>query len=780
MVSKRLAVVCGVIGVLACSAAGSTASAQPGGPPCAAIGTNPALGVVGNPTITSFTAGVVTQIQIPGGPLVGVPPFCMVDLVVSERGGPAFGYAPGEQQAVGIRIGLPLNTTDGGTGGSSGQGAWNGKVRNIGGGGNAGTLFSGGMINAVLARYVSSFTDGGHGLNDYHYGVIQATNELNVGKIDDFYADSLRIQYQWALRLANAYYGQPASRNYFDGCSTGGRQALVAAQKYGNDFDGFLAGAPFAEQSRTGSAIGWRVWLNLQETGGTITAAKTTATAQRVVAACDLQDGIADGMLSNPRTCKASAALNACGAPGAAAAPSCVTPTEAAVIDAAMDGPHNDLGHKVWLSPGRGAAPGLAPVVAPGGPPPGSGFFGIWAWANKDMTYSISGLPITAWDDLHQLTTTVVGPHLDLRSPEFDLVKNSGAKILMWHGLADNDMPWPQNGYFYDKVIDHYGGVENVTPWFRFFTAPGVGHCGGGVGPQPQALFDRLVDWAEQGIVPDTIPSSGTIPGQPGQTRTRPLCPYPQMAIWDGVGNLNAASSYSCGGSMHTTQTRCEQLVVEYQKETGSKFESVGGVTAVSCGIQAAPVTTAVLSPAAVNGWYVNPTVTLTATDRDDDVDRTEYRLDSAPVWTVYNGPFQVSGDGDHLLEFRSIDKGDNSESPQSRTFRIDATVPEISGLPAAPCLIWPPNQAMVQTASVAVADSGSGVAPATVSLGVTSNEPLSATDVVVNGGTVTLRAKRAGNGSGRTYTINATASDLAGNTATASASCIVPHDRGN
>jgi hypothetical protein len=773
---RQLGIACGVTGVLAFAfGAPTTAHAQPGGPTCASIGTDPAHGVVGNATVKSVTAGVVTQIQIPGGPLVAVPPFCMVDLVVSERGGPAFGYAVGEEQHVGVRFGLPLNTTDGGVGGSSGQGAWNGKVRNIGGGGNAGTLFSVGMINAVLARYVSSITDGGHAAADVAYGLIQATGELNIGKIDDFYADSLRIQYQWALRLANAYYGRPADRNYFDGCSTGGRQALVAAQKYGGDFDGFLVGAPFAEQSRTASAIGWRVWLNREMAGGTINAGKTNATAQRVIAACDQQDGIADGLLSNPRTCKASAALNVCGQPGAAGAPNCVTPTEAEVIDAAMDGARNDLGHKVWLSNGRGSAPGLAPVGNTG-----NGFFGIWGWAKRDMNYDVRGLPITEWDDLHQLTTTDIGPHFDLHSPEFELVRTSGAKILMWHGLADPDMPWPQNAYFYDKVIDHYGGGDNVTPWFRFFLAPGVNHCGGGVGPQPQQIFDRLVAWVENGVVPDSIPSSGPIPGQPGQTRTRPLCPYPKMAIWDGVGSIHAASSYSCGGDMHTMESRCEQLVVEYQKETGSKYESVGGVTAVSCGIQAAPVTTATLSPSAVNGWYVNPTVTLAATDRDGDVHRTEYRLDSAATWNVYTGPFQVTGDGDHVLEFRSIDKAENVETTKTLSFRIDGTAPAIAGLPGPSCNIWPPNKKMVQVAAVTVADGGSGLAPGTFTIGVTGDETLDPGDVVINGGTIMLRATRQGNGNGRTYTITVAVSDLAGNGATASASCTVPHDRGH
>ena len=747
-------------------------------PACSTLTTSPSSGLTGNPSVVSATVQVVTQITLAPGVVVSVTPHCQVDLVISERSGPTFGYAVGEAQRVGIRIGLPLNTADGGTGGGpDGQGAWNGRVRNQGGGNLVGSIAATAVLGPVTQRAVGSFTDSGHqgGAFDASFGVIQATNELNRGTVEDFYSESLRLQYEWALRLTNAYYGRPASRNYFEGCSTGGRQALVVAQKYGDDFDGFLVGAPFAHQSRTSSAISWRVWLNLEKTGGTISTTKSNAAVARMIAACDDQDGLVDGMLSNPRACRASAALNVCGQPGAPAAGTCLTPAEADAIDLAFDGPRNDLGARVWLSTGRGAAASLAPA----GPGPSNGAFGIFGWAKGDLAFDIRPLPLTEWDDLHQLATTTVGPHLDLRSPDLDLVRGRGGKILMWHGLADPDMPWPQNGYYYDTVIDHYGGIDEVTPWFRFFTAPGVGHCGGGIGPQPQGLFDVLTNWAENDVVPDTIMSS-IAPGRgmTGPTRTRPMCPYPQYAVWNGIGDPNLAASFSCGGNMHTTQSRCESLVVKYQQETTARYESVGGVTAVSCGLQAAPVTTAALSPAAVNGWYVHPTVTLGATDTDADLERIEYRLDGAGAWQSYAGPFTVAGDGTHLLEYRAIDKADNLESTRSLTFKIDATPPSLTGLPVVPCTLWPPNNSLVQVASISATDAGSGVAPTTLRIGGSSDEGTANADIVITGGQVALRAKRSGARDGRTYRIDATVDDLAGNRAAVSATCIVPHDQ--
>jgi tannase/feruloyl esterase len=226
-------------------------------------------------------------------------------------------------------------------------------------------------------------------------------------------------------------------------------------------------------------------------------------------------------------------------------------------------------------------------------------------------------------------------------SPALDLAKNNGAKILMWHGLADNQIPFRSNIYYYSKVLDYFGGAANVSPRYRFFLAPGVAHCSGGNGPQPQNLFNTMVAWAEGGPAPDTILASGG-------GRTRPLCAFPQTAIYDGVGNPNLASSFQCGGNIQTQEAICDGLIVKHQHETGSAYEPLNGEDDVSCGFASPPHTTASLSPAAINGWYQHPTITLTATDPDNDVDQTEYRLDGAADWTTYGGPFAANGDGNH------------------------------------------------------------------------------------------------------------------------------------
>jgi hypothetical protein len=228
---------------------------------------------------------------------------------------------------------------------------------------------------------------------------------------------------------------------------------------------------------------------------------------------------------------------------------------------------------------------------------------------------------------------------------------------------------------------------------------------------------------------------------------------------------------------MHTQESRCDQLVIKYQQETTAKYESVGGVNAVSCGFQVAPVTTAALLPAAINGWYVNPRVTLSVTDQDSAVERMEYRLDNAGSWTPYTGPFQVTGDGAHTLEYRSVDADDNVEGVRTLAFRIDATPPAITGLPVG-CTIWPPNGALVPVATIATSDGGSGVTAGALAVQVTASEAPASGDIVIKGGQVLLRAKRTGKGDGNLYTIDASAQDLAGNAARATATCVVPHDQ--
>jgi hypothetical protein len=494
---------------------------------------------------------------------------CEANFIYSSRGGPRHGYAVGQSQRIGLRVGFPLNSLDGGTGGV--EGAWNGKVRNIGGGGLQGALSP--VTAATNTGYVGSNTDSGHPNTDNpNFAVIQETHELNEGRLDDFLNESLRQQYRWALRLTHEYYGRRASRNYWDGCSTGGRQGLALALRHAEHFDGFLTGAPANFHTRLQVATVWPTWVNQELAGNTLTNPQMQAANASAIAACDADDGVTDSLIRDPRACQFDAKANVCGQPGAPASPLCLTAEQAEAVNMVWDGPRNDHGTRIWFPFGKGANASVTSTPPFGGP---CGSLGIFCWSHRDTTFDWTSpqQPLSRFDNETQLATRVVAPHSDIISVDLDEAKRSGAKILMWHGETDQLIPWRQSLHYYREAAQRYDGYDRLQRWFRFFPAPGVNHCGGGVGPQPQALFDVMVNWVENGVAPERILSLNGTPAAP--TRTRPLCPYPKTAVYKG-GDINLESSYACEGNIETKENVCTDLVAKYQHETSRALDTRG------------------------------------------------------------------------------------------------------------------------------------------------------------------------------------------------------------
>src|SRR5437773_1134038 len=452
---------------------------------CAALGTY----LASQPNISQYIPPLpAAQVPVPYTQLIGTR--CEANFIYSSRGGPADGYAVAQAQRIGIRVGFPLNSFDNG----GLPTAWNGKVRNIGGGGLQGGLSA--VTTATNAGYVGSNTDIGHPTQDNpNFPVIQATQELNYGRLDDFLRESIHQQYKRALALTEVYYGRPATRNYWDGCSTGGREGL-------------------------------------------------------------------------------SMALS-CGQAGAPAAPNCLTPQEAQAVNRIWDGPRNDRGQRIWFPFGRGAYAGVTNSPPFGGP---CGSLGIFCWSHRNTGYDFTSQPLSQFDDETELATNVVAPYSDIMSVDLDKARERGAKILMWHGGADQLIPWRQSVHYYDKAAFHYKGYENLSSWFRFFLAPGVTHCGGGAGPQPQNLFDVMVNWVETGTAPASILSTNATLG------SRPMCPYPQVAIYNGGGaDPKLMTSWHCGGSLKTKQTVCMDLVTKFQKEGSNALDTDGLANPATC-----------------------------------------------------------------------------------------------------------------------------------------------------------------------------------------------------
>ncbi len=561
-------------------------------PKCTDLATNPTYGLAGNPIIVSPTSTIV-----PAGS--GHAAYCEVNFTYSSRGYPEYPYAPtppyNVQQAK-IRVGLPLNSTDGGSGGV--QGAWNGRTQGLGGGGCVGSV--GSVTSATDAGYVGSSTDAGHVGSSCLFAFNgTGPNKLNIGLLEDFIVDSLVAQVRMSKSISETYYGMKPNRNYWNGCSTGGRQGLKLAQDYPDELDGWLVGAPGVNYGRFRLA---QIWGQLAmkdlagETGNLpIPLAKLNQATASAVAFCDDNDGIHDGLLSDPRTCTFSATRNICGT-STAPASNCLTAAEAAAIDKIWDGPRNAYGIKIF--------PGLpfgATMATLNGTTPQQTATSQIQWEHQNQTFDWHTLTMADYPYEAELGSAnpvyqgeSVGDIINSMSVALEPVRDAGKKILMWNGTADGSITTHNAMEYYTTAAAHFGhGTPDFSvlqPWFRYFQAPGVGHCGGGDGPQmPSNLFDIMVNWVENGVAPDRIiagdgvSTGGNYYGTPVPTRTRPLCPFPQTAVYNGSGDPNVAGSFHCGGDEQTKDTICWGLLTPYKEEAENDLQAYGKYNPAAC-----------------------------------------------------------------------------------------------------------------------------------------------------------------------------------------------------
>jgi hypothetical protein len=590
--------------VIAASAAllSSTAfvptSATAGPAFCSQLALVPAFGLAGNPKITSATSTLVPASASPAHKA-----YCNVQITYSARSGPAAGYDVGQAQHIKIGIGLPLSSADGGTGGV--EGAWSGKLENLGGGGLIGNV--GSTTGATDAGYVGTSTDGGHTTAEIgavgNFGIIQSTHQLDLGMINDYIYEAEHQQVEWGKAIAKAYYGMPHTRNYWNGCSTGGRQGLALAQKFGDEFDGFVIGAPAIYHEAFRLSDVWPQLVirdKLTAKGKTLGAGQINAVNASATAACDVQgyDTVADGLIDDPRACTFSARANICGKPGAPAAPNCLDADQAAAVDMVWEGPRNHHGKRIWHPFDRGitfwnvaAALGSTAQVV--------------AYDHRDINFSVANLYLDkdaiaaagnppdaiTYEDEATLSSRTVGDFMETQDPDLSAVKRHGGKIIMWQGAQDPLIRWRDSADYYRRVATFMGhgeaNFDRLRSWFRYYHAPGVGHCGGGTGPSPTTilpsgnsqLFEDLVNWVENDMPPSSAGSTtnGGILATGGSlnpTRTRPICPWPTTAIYNGTGSTDVASNFHCGGNLDRNPVAvCKMLRTKYKHENQAALD---------------------------------------------------------------------------------------------------------------------------------------------------------------------------------------------------------------
>lgn len=436
---------------------------------------------------------------------------------------------------------------------------WNGRLRSEGNGVYAGASQLVVPVDSVRQGFVGVKTDTGHAgtakgpLPDFLDGswAMSSPGVANTRLQQDFAQRSMFLMSVVGKQVAKAFYAQDPVRSYWFGCSTGGRQGLMMAQRHPDAYDAILAGAPAIHWDRFQA---YQIWPQLAmkfEAGGPMSAAKRALVTSRAVAACDARDGVTDGVIDDPRACTYDPTTDLSLTRANCAGDDCLTPGQAQGVKKIWGGATNVSGSLLWPGIERGADLGAFSGPNPFPIPIEQARF----WTYLDPTWDWNTLTYANYEAFFNDNARVVGPVIATDNPDLSAFKARGGKLIMYHGWSDNlIMPQGTVRYF-DRMRQT---VANADEFSRLYMVPGMGHCSGGTGPsefgqsasgivpaQPRTdIFRALMAWSEKGTAPTSITaaqlSGATV------TRTRPLCPYPQVARYAGTGSTDDAANFRC------------------------------------------------------------------------------------------------------------------------------------------------------------------------------------------------------------------------------------------
>ena len=499
---------------------------EPTGATCTALATQ----VLPDTTISTAEAITGGAFTVPAttNTISNLPPFCRVSGVI----------APTSESQIRFEVWLPMQQ-------------WNGKLSGIGNGGWAGTIPFGGLAEQLRRGYATAATNTGHdaapGLNMARFAFDKPEQLIDFAS---------RAHHETAVKakaLVQAFYSKPAARAYFIGCSSGGYEGLMEAQRFPSDYEGIVAGMPANNWTR----------LMAGDLDATITAFKggnvnlppaaLGVLHRAAIAACDATDGVTDGAIENPASCRID--------PGALACKPGVEPA------ACLTAPQVEAARRIYgglKDPKSGGQ--IYPGMAPGSEP---------FWVNRDPANPFP-IPIShykwlvfrdpGWDwktfdfddpadyEAHVRAEARLAPILNATDPNLSAFRARGGRLLQYHGWYDQLIA-PQNSIdYFESVVAHFGGVKDraaalrdVQTFYRLFMMPAVAHCGGGTGTSSYDMQTVLEDWIERGIVPERVVGSRQVSGV--VDRTRPFCPYPQVAVYNGKGDTNDAANFTCGAA---------------------------------------------------------------------------------------------------------------------------------------------------------------------------------------------------------------------------------------
>ena len=431
---------------------------------------------------------------------------------------------------------------------------WNGRFYMIGNGGHAGeSLSDAGRVaernDALMHGFAFAQTNTGHFASEEPGASFVLSNPQ---KAIDYAYRAVHLTATTAKAITADYYGQAVEHAYWNSCSNGGRQGLIEAQRYPDDFDGIIANAPWLDQ--TGFTIG-AIWNQQALTETPLTNAKMELVAERVMAVCDATDGLADGLIDDPRNCDFDPARDVPVCPAGAGSDSCLSPAEAATIARIYSGVTSNGepffpgfmpgSEQITSLFGGGAGSGWMNVIVPQQPGGRAADFNL---ADNTMKYLVFNPPQPDWDfrtfdfDQDPGLLTNWGALADAKNLDLSAFRERGGKLLMTYGWADAILQPLMGVNYYERASARNGaGTEN---FFRLFMVPGMAHCSGGIGPDQHDSVTAIIDWVEADRAPDSIVARKIVDGD--TVRSRPLCPYPQVARYDGTGSIDTAENFSC------------------------------------------------------------------------------------------------------------------------------------------------------------------------------------------------------------------------------------------
>ena len=424
--------------------------------------------------------------------------------------------------------------------------AWNDRFEMVGNGGTAGTISLGAVDTAVRNGFAASSTDTGHdaakeALATFAYET--PTNPNAHRKFLDFAYLSVHETAVLSKQIIAAYYGSAPRYSYWVGCSTGGRQGLQEAQRYPDDFDGLVVGAPGL--FNTGNSMR-RIWIAQTQVGpGIIPAEKLPALTKAIYEKCDTLDGLKDGLIDDPRQCHFDPAKDVAKCSGADS-PDCFTAGQITALTKIYQGPRNSKG--VQLFPGE--LVGSEPMWPDNFILPDKT---VLPRAESQMKFEmLDPAPGPSWTfnlfnfDTDPPRLLKAAAALNAQNPDLSPLKKRGGKIVQYSGWADNQVnPLPGIEY-YETVSNRFGATE-TRDFYRLFMVPGMFHCSGGPGCGNANWLATVQAWVENGKAPDQIVGSHVESGT--TTRTRPLCPYPTVARYKGTGSTDDAANFTCAGA---------------------------------------------------------------------------------------------------------------------------------------------------------------------------------------------------------------------------------------